>query len=361
MAEVIDPEVEYKSHVSLLSKASSSMIPFARNSPTLLWENQEIFRLKEMSYYSIDGSNQKIENKIDFSHDIELMKLSTKVYGGDTVDLYEQEYNKFCTEIIQKESQVMSLEVNNESCLAMARRYSDFGEEPLVMDLAERNAKHVCGSWNSYYVGSQEEAIERQSVFLRYALDPKLNATLSAQLSILTPGSPIKHHIPEYGALLVQHVPIIRDRDMRLSRDWWKCGVIAIGAPDLRLKAFRETDFSKFSDSSGVSKAKHYFSIRGAAPELHMEELRLSLKRKIRISLVAAVSRGYLDIVLGALGCGAYRNPIDEVATCFAQVLGEKEFRNNFRRVGFAVLGDPTFSLFRQYFMTEWEAQNRDH
>ena len=357
MAEV-NSEVEYKSQMSLLSKVVSSMVPFARTPPSLLWENQEIFRLREITYYLTDDSNEKVERKIDFSSEIELMMSSVKVFGGDTLDLYEEGYNKFCSAHIQDESLDMSLELKNESCLDMAVRYSAIGQEPLVMDLAERNAEHVCGSWDSYYKGSQEEAIERQSVFLRYALDPKLNPVLLEQLSSLSPNSPVKHHVPDYGAVLAQHVPVIRDGNMRLSVNWWKCGVVAIGAPDLRVKVFRETDFNRFSDSSGISKAKHFLSLRGAAQELHLEELRLSLKRKIRISLVAAVSEGYLDVVLGALGCGAYRNPVDEVATCFSQVLREKEFKNRFRRVGFAVLGEPTFSLFRHHFMTAWEAQD---
>ena len=358
MAEVNSSEVEYKSHVSLLSKVASFMVPFARTPPSLLWENQEIFRLREITYYLTDDSNEKVERNINFSSEIELMMSSVRVFGGDTLDIYEEVYNRFCGIRIRNDSYDTSLELTNESCLAMALRYSAIGQEPLVMDLAERNAEHVCGSWDSYYKGSQEEAIERQSVFLRYALNPKLNPTLLEQLSSLSPNSLVKYHIPDYGAVLVPHVPIIRDGNMRLSVNWWKCGVVAIGAPDLRVKVFRETDFNRFSDSSGVSKAKHFLSVRGAAQELNLADLRLSLKRKIRISLVAAVSEGYLDIVLGALGCGAYRNPIDEVATCFAQVLKEREFKNSFRRIGFAVLGEPTFSLFRHCFMSAWEAQD---
>ena len=355
MAEGRSSDVLIKSNISNTQRIISAITPFTRTPPALIWENQEIFKMKSVSYTVNNESEEISQGRMDFSTDIDLMQTCTEVFGGNSVERYEEEYAKFCLAQKDKETELStSIEILNEPCLSMAQRYSQ-GGEALVMDLAERNAEHVCGSWDSYYKGSQEEAIERQSVFLRYALDPKLNPTLRNKLSLLSPGSPVHHHIPAYGAVLVRHVPIIRNEEMQFNRDWWKCGVVAVGAPDLRVKPFRETDFHHFSNSSALAITKHFFSYRGVAPDLNLEELRESLKRKIRISLIAAVSAGYKELVLGALGCGAYRNPIDEVARCFALVMKESQFRTVFERVGFAVLGEPTFSLFRQHFLAEWE------
>lgn len=69
-------------------------------------------------------------------------------------------------------------------------------------------------------------------------------------------------------------------------------------------------------------------------------EVRNQEKQKIRqILRVAFYSRGYRFLVLGALGCGAYHTPPEEMALCFKEVLGEEEFRV-FDEVCFAVLDD---------------------
>jgi len=62
-------------------------------------------------------------------------------------------------------------------------------------------------------------------------------------------------------------------------------------------------------------------------------------KAKIRGVLRMAVVRGHSKIVLGALGCGAFGNPPEEVADCFVEVFEEEEFRGGwFEDIVFAVL-----------------------
>ncbi|GKT40287.1 uncharacterized protein ColSpa_00468 [Colletotrichum spaethianum] len=47
---------------------------------------------------------------------------------------------------------------------------------------------------------------------------------------------------------------------------------------------------------------------------------------KMRLCLRMAASRDHSLLVLGALGCGAFRNPPEEVARCWLEVLDEAEF-----------------------------------
>lgn len=54
---------------------------------------------------------------------------------------------------------------------------------------------------------------------------------------------------------------------------------------------------------------------------------RLLTKAKMRLCLRAAASRGHRVLVLGALGCGAFHNPREEVAMCWLEVLREDEFQ----------------------------------
>lgn len=62
-------------------------------------------------------------------------------------------------------------------------------------------------------------------------------------------------------------------------------------------------------------------------------------KAKMRLTLRVAASAGHRRLVLGALGCGAFKNPTEDVAICWIEVLGEEEFaRGWFEEVVFAVL-----------------------
>ncbi|EFQ36420.1 hypothetical protein CGRA01v4_10469 [Colletotrichum graminicola] len=73
-----------------------------------------------------------------------------------------------------------------------------------------------------------------------------------------------------------------------------------------------------------------YVFARAADRALTMEKMRLCLRM--------AASRGHSLLVLGALGCGAFRNPPEEVAACWLEVLDEAEFGGGWwREVWFAV------------------------
>lgn len=76
------------------------------------------------------------------------------------------------------------------------------------------------------------------------------------------------------------------------------------------------------------------------------------MKQKMRLALRIAASRGHDSLVLGALGCGAYNNPVGEVVTAWEQVLTEAEFSGGWwKEVWFAVLDSkdgPNFKAFKE-------------
>ena len=62
-------------------------------------------------------------------------------------------------------------------------------------------------------------------------------------------------------------------------------------------------------------------------------------KEKIRVVLRVAAHQGHRKLVLGALGCGAFHNPPEEVAQCFLEVFREQEFTGGWwEDIVFAVL-----------------------
>ncbi|PKY05241.1 hypothetical protein P168DRAFT_310634 [Aspergillus campestris IBT 28561] len=64
-------------------------------------------------------------------------------------------------------------------------------------------------------------------------------------------------------------------------------------------------------------------------------------KDKMRAILRVAAYNRQRRLVLGALGCGAFANPKQEVADCWAEVLQEQEFQGWWERIVFAVLENP--------------------
>lgn len=61
-------------------------------------------------------------------------------------------------------------------------------------------------------------------------------------------------------------------------------------------------------------------------------------KKKMKLALRMAASRGHDRLVLGALGCGAFANPANEVVECWKEVFEDNEFSGGWwKEVCFAV------------------------
>ncbi|KAK7470368.1 hypothetical protein VKT23_001795 [Stygiomarasmius scandens] len=80
-----------------------------------------------------------------------------------------------------------------------------------------------------------------------------------------------------------------------------------------------------------------------------------SLREKVRLILRMAGSNGQRYLVLGAMGCGAYRCPPFTVAQEMKSIMQEPEFSGWFRYIVFAVyssatIGSENFNTFKQVF-----------
>src|SRR5205814_7169654 len=63
------------------------------------------------------------------------------------------------------------------------------------------------------------------------------------------------------------------------------------------------------------------------------------MRTKVRLMLRMAALNGHRRLVLGALGCGAFNNPKEEVVKLFKEVFAEPEFKGGWwKEVVFAVL-----------------------
>lgn len=80
-------------------------------------------------------------------------------------------------------------------------------------------------------------------------------------------------------------------------------------------------------------------------PELNSEGMIVDslvepIKNKIRTIFRIGLENGHDALVLGALGCGAFRNPPKHIARLFHEVIEEPEFANQYKLLLFAILED---------------------
>jgi uncharacterized protein (TIGR02452 family) len=223
----------------------------------------------------------------------------------------------------------------DEALLQQTRVDSSKGEKELLLNLASR--AHVCGRWDSPYLGTQEETIERRSAVYRHALDPNFNPHLLQQEIDINDGVRPEQHMPEFGCITTRDVPIIRRVNFHLTTDVKFLDIIACGAVDLRLvQYFRWGEREKYMGSSFFGELDETLFVRHT-------------KRKMRITLLAAAAGGWTHLVLGALGCGAYANPPEVVVRCWQEVLQEKILAGRFKVIVFSILGDVNRPFFEAF------------
>ncbi|KAJ5942299.1 hypothetical protein N7516_002467 [Penicillium verrucosum] len=80
-------------------------------------------------------------------------------------------------------------------------------------------------------------------------------------------------------------------------------------------------------------------------------EQRYLMMAKMQLILRTAANNNHRRLILGSIGCGAFRHPTQEVAECWYDVLMKKEFKGWFERIYFAVRDAPkenNFEIFRE-------------
>ena len=205
----------------------------------------------------------------------------------------------------------MRIEVTPEGTFEAAHRLRD--ANPVVLNFA--SAKHLGGG----FLGgaqAQEEALARDSALYACIKDRAMyrtnrqRDTLYSDAMIHSPG-----------------VPVIRDGDGALLDEPWRTAVITAPAPN-----------------AGV------WLERNPKGEGRVEA---TLRERARKVLAVAHRHGHDTVVLGAWGCGVFRNDPSQVATVFRDLL-QGPFAGAFDRVVFAILDrsrdERALRAFREVF-----------
>lgn len=100
-----------------------------------------------------------------------------------------------------------------------------------------------------------------------------------------------------------------------------------------------------------TSPAVNVHFIQTAKESVSQAEIYAVMKKRIEKILAVGVANGHEAIVLGAFGCGVFKNRPNEVARCFKEVLSDNAtFYHHYKRIVFAVYdktaGQPTYKAF---------------
>ncbi|MCA9254959.1 MAG: TIGR02452 family protein [Phycisphaerales bacterium] len=210
-----------------------------------------------------------------------------------------------------------SIAVTNETTLSAARRLVETEKRQGVLALNFASAKHPGGG---FLGGSQaqEESLARSSALYECLLTAPDYYEIN-----------LRHSTPLYTdhMILSPEVPVFRDDTGALMDDCYNVSFLTAPAVN-----------------RGVAME------RGNIPPATINKTMDARAEKV---LAVAAAEGFAHLVLGAWGCGVFRNDPAEIATMFANRLRDGgRYRGRFESIVFAVLdtkpSEPIIGPFRQ-------------
>ena len=188
------------------------------------------------------------------------------------------------------------VEITGETTLGAARRLVADGGRVLCLNFA--SAKNPGGGFLSG-ARAQEESLCRGSA---------LYATLVAQVAYYDANRACRDLLYTDWAIYSPRVPVLRDDDEQLLAEPVLASFVTMPAPN-----------------------------RGAMRERDEAAIAATLRRRIGSIFAIAADRGYRRLVLGAWGCGAFRNDPAAVAAAFREVVDSSAWRSAFDTLVFAI------------------------
>ena len=204
--------------------------------------------------------------------------------------------------------------VEGNDCLVAAERLVKEGYNPVLLNFA--SAGHPGGGVETG-ARAQEETICRRSTLTRsiYSFDAKYACRYHYPLQL-------GNHYPivsEFSAVYSPAVTVFRQGiDCLFMEEPYDVAVVTCAALNLNGK----------------------YPIK-LTPEGHMPQKAIDITRNmIRTVFRIGLMNGHDSLVLGAFGCGAFRNPPAEIARLFHEVMEEPEFKNKYRLITFSIIED---------------------
>lgn len=210
-------------------------------------------------------------------------------------------------ETLEQETEI---KVENEDCMLVGIDLKGKGFNPVILNMA--NAFNAGGGVTRGSMAQEEEIFRCTNIW--ETLFP-LHKDLAEEYDI-----PLEdkngYPITKYGAIYSSNVSIFREG---------KKGAY---------KLMKEPVSMAFI-SAAAFKNPPLLNEKTLMPYLVPE-----MMEKIRVILRVALENNHDAFVLGAWGCGAFKNPPTHIAKLFHRVLEEEEFKNKFKNITFAIIED---------------------
>lgn len=205
------------------------------------------------------------------------------------------------------------IEVVNRDCIGVTRELVEEGYDAAVLNMASRT--NPGGGVENGSRAQEEQLCRRSNLLLSLYSFSRRHVSAYPELGLGARKEQYPLH-PRFGGIHSPDVTFFRegeDRGLRISAEPFTASVISV---------------------AGISHPR--LDARGLMGRQDEELTRDKMRTILRIGM----EHCHDALVLGALGCGAFANPPAQIARLFHEVLAEPEFRDQFRRIVFAILED---------------------
>ena len=255
-------------------------------------EFRNTIEIVNQGYYTTEGGKH-----ITFPSDKDMMH--------NTV-FYEHEFR---APDAPQNSETTIVEIQNIDCLYAGVQLKEQGYNPAVLNMA---SQHNPGGGVTSGSGAQEETLFRRTNIFRSLYQ---FASYAWQYGI----APSLHQYPldsNFGGVYTPSAIYFRDSEQK--------GYALLDNP-VTLSLITVAGINRPTLTADNRIADHLVDI---------------VKNKIRTIFRIGLANRHDSLVLGALGCGAFRNPPRHVARLFHEVMDEPEFMNRYKKIVFAILDD---------------------
>ena len=244
-----------------------------------------------------------------FRENIELFAAGEFPYNNETM-YYDEDFRLEPFPPVKGGTRV---DVVNRDCIEVTRDLVEEGYDAAVLNMASRT--NPGGGVENGSRAQEEQLCRRSNLLLSLYPFSRRHITAYPELGLDARKEQYPLH-PRFGGIYSSEVTFFReseDRGLRISAEPFTASVISVaGISHPRL------------DGRGLMGRQD-------------EEL---TRDKIRAIFRIGMEHCHDALVLGALGCGAFANPPAQIARLFHEVLDEPEFKDQFRRIVFAILED---------------------
>lgn len=209
-----------------------------------------------------------------------------------------------------------TVEVVNSDCLDACVRLIKKGYNPAVLNMAS-GSNPGGGVLNG--AGAQEETIFRRTNIFRSLYQFTDRLEMYPWFTHYIHRRPERERYPldrNYGGIYTPFAMLFREGE------------------NAGYRLMEKPEIMSFISVAGINRPQ----LRDA---MHLADSMVGVtKDKIRTILRIGLLHNHDCLVLGALGCGAFRNPPAHIARLFHEVFNETEFKNKYRHICFAILDD---------------------